>query len=67
MRSCHSVSSLSDENNNFLQETELTYAVFEDKDKAKEVAAAVHKKLDDDDDKKQDTAHLEIQETKSAA
>jgi hypothetical protein len=42
--------------------------VFEDKDKAKEVAAAVHKKLDDDDDdKKQDTAHLEIQETKSAA
>lgn len=41
--------------------------MFEDQDKAKEVAAAVHKKLDDEDDKKQDTAHLEVQETKSAA
>lgn len=41
--------------------------MFEDKDKANEVAAAVHKQLGEDGEKKQDTAHVEIQESKSAA
>jgi hypothetical protein len=40
--------------------------VFEDKDKANEVAAAVHKQLDEDDEKKKATAHVEVQETKNA-
>lgn len=40
--------------------------MFEDKDKANEVAAAVHKQLDEDDEKKQVAAHVEVQETKSA-
>jgi hypothetical protein len=40
--------------------------VFEDKDKANEVAAAVHKHLDEDDEKKNVTAHVEVQETKIA-
>ncbi|KAJ5698854.1 MFS sugar transporter [Penicillium macrosclerotiorum] len=44
---------------------ELSF-MFEDKDKANEVAAAVHKQLGEDDEKKKGTSHLEIQETKSA-
>jgi hypothetical protein len=40
--------------------------VFEDKDKADEVAAAVHKQLDGDDEKKLTTTHVEVQENKSA-
>ncbi|KAJ5196073.1 MFS sugar transporter [Penicillium cf. viridicatum] len=44
---------------------ELSF-LFEDKEKANEVAAAVHKHLDEDDEKKNVTAHLEVQETKNA-
>jgi hypothetical protein len=40
--------------------------VFEDKDKANEVAAAVHEQIDEDGEKKQATAHVEVSETKSA-
>jgi hypothetical protein len=40
--------------------------VFEDKDKAEEVAAAVHKQIDGDDQKKTVTEHVEVQETKYA-
>jgi hypothetical protein len=40
--------------------------VFEDKEKANEVAAAVHKQLDEDDEKKTVTAHVEVQDTKNA-
>lgn len=41
--------------------------MFEDKEKANEVAAAVHKQLGEGDEKKQVTEHVEVQETKSAA
>lgn len=41
--------------------------MFEDKAKANEVAAAVHKQLGEDNEKKPAAAHAEIQETKSAA
>ncbi|KAJ5817487.1 MFS sugar transporter [Penicillium robsamsonii] len=44
---------------------ELSF-LFEDKDKANEVAAAVYKQLDEDGEKKAVTAHVEIQETKNA-
>ncbi|KAJ5984750.1 MFS sugar transporter [Penicillium canescens] len=44
---------------------ELSF-LFEDKDKADEVAAAVHKQLDEDDEKKKVTAHVEIQENKNS-
>jgi hypothetical protein len=40
--------------------------VFEDIDKAEEVAAAVHKQLGGDDQKKMITEHVEVQETKNA-
>jgi hypothetical protein len=40
--------------------------VFEDKDKAKEVAAVVHKHLDEDDENKRATTHVEVQETRSS-
>ncbi|OOQ81876.1 putative MFS sugar transporter [Penicillium brasilianum] len=45
---------------------ELSF-LFEDKEKANEVAAAVHKQLGEGDEKKQVTEHVEVQETKSAA
>jgi hypothetical protein len=38
----------------------------QDKEKANEVAAAVHKQLDEDDEKKTVTAHVEVQDTKNA-
>jgi hypothetical protein len=38
--------------------------VFEDKEKANQVAAAVHKQIDEDDNKNV-TAHVELQETKA--
>lgn len=38
--------------------------VFEDKDKANEVAAAVHKQIDGPEPAKQESAHVEVQETK---
>ena len=41
--------------------------MFEDKNKADEVAAAVHKQLGEDAEKKLDTAHVEVSEAKSAA
>ncbi|KAJ5286051.1 hypothetical protein N7524_001357 [Penicillium chrysogenum] len=44
---------------------ELSF-LFEDKEKANEVAAAVHKQLDEDDEKKTATAHVEVQDTKNA-
>ncbi|KAJ5243807.1 hypothetical protein N7489_003903 [Penicillium chrysogenum] len=44
---------------------ELSF-LFEDKEKANEVAAAVHKQLDEDDEKKTVTAHVEVQDTKNA-
>jgi hypothetical protein len=40
--------------------------VFEDKDKANEVAAVVHKHLDNDDEPKRAATHVEVQETKSS-
>jgi hypothetical protein len=40
--------------------------VFEDKEKANEVAAAVHKQLDGGDEKNRGTAHVEVQEIKNA-
>ncbi|KAJ5882606.1 MFS sugar transporter [Penicillium soppii] len=44
---------------------ELSF-LFEDIDKAEEVAAAVHKQLGGDDQKKMITEHVEVQETKNA-
>ncbi|KAJ5389306.1 MFS sugar transporter [Penicillium cataractarum] len=44
---------------------ELSF-LFEDKEKANEVAAAVHKQLGEDDEKAKATEHVEVQETKSA-
>ncbi|KAJ5174041.1 MFS sugar transporter [Penicillium coprophilum] len=44
---------------------ELSF-MFEGKEKANEVAAAVHKQLDRDDEKERATAHVEVQETKNA-
>ncbi|KAJ5776238.1 MFS sugar transporter [Penicillium nucicola] len=44
---------------------ELSF-LFEDKDKANEVSAAVHKQIDQDDEKKTGTAHVEVQETRTA-
>ncbi|KAJ5962535.1 hypothetical protein N7501_007476 [Penicillium viridicatum] len=44
---------------------ELSF-LFEDKEKANEVAAAVHKQIDEDDEKKTVTAHMEVQDTKNA-
>ncbi|KUM57394.1 hypothetical protein ACN42_g9792 [Penicillium freii] len=44
---------------------ELSF-LFEDKEKANEVTAAVHKQLDEDDEKKTVTAHVEVQDTKNA-
>ncbi|CAG7966026.1 unnamed protein product [Penicillium nalgiovense] len=44
---------------------ELSF-LFEDKEKANEVAAAVHKQLDEDDEKEKVTAHVEVQDTKNA-
>ncbi len=41
--------------------------MFEDKNKADEVAAAVHKQLGEDAEKQPATAHVEVSETKSAA
>ncbi|CAI7643805.1 MFS sugar transporter [Penicillium manginii] len=44
---------------------ELSF-LFEDKDKANEVAAVVHKHLDNDDEPKRAATHVEVQETKSS-
>ncbi|KAJ5185400.1 Major facilitator superfamily domain general substrate transporter [Penicillium cf. griseofulvum] len=44
---------------------ELSF-MFEDKDKANQVAAAVHKRIDEDDENKNVTAHVEVQESKNA-
>ncbi|KAJ5517299.1 hypothetical protein N7527_008859 [Penicillium freii] len=44
---------------------ELSF-LFEDKEKANEVTAAVHKQLDEDDERKTVTAHVEVQDTKNA-
>ncbi|KAJ5387868.1 MFS sugar transporter [Penicillium cosmopolitanum] len=44
---------------------ELSF-LFEDKDKAREVAAVVHKHLDEDDENKRATTHVEVQETRSS-
>ncbi|KAJ5139036.1 uncharacterized protein N7515_003884 [Penicillium bovifimosum] len=43
---------------------ELSF-MFEGKEKANEVAAAVHKQLDADDEKNQETAHVEVRDTKN--
>ncbi|KAJ5943463.1 hypothetical protein N7516_003631 [Penicillium verrucosum] len=44
---------------------ELSF-MFEDKEKANEVSAAVHKQLDEDDEKKTATAHVEVEDIKNA-
>lgn len=38
--------------------------MFEDREKANEVAAAVHKQLDGDEERKNDTTHVEVHEAK---